>query len=377
MGARGSLSSARRLVGSLLREAQLYPAMLRARTRPRVAFLPNHAKVGSGLLRAQNVATGSAAQGWASIVVASNLDLAQRNRVLRRFRPDAVVLQTTRHPLNRAEYLKDRPIVPDLDNADLLNPAAALVLQDVATQARAVMAGSRFIGDWASQFNGNVSIVWTGTPLSNAPRPDHRNRQPIVTWAQADPLAYRDELLFCREVMLAVAGRTGCVVLRLYGCAGQDGHPVLRDLASAGVRLQLLPRMGYDAFLASLQETAIGLSPLSGKDFSLGKSFGKILGYIDARVPVVCSDGADHALFFGPQSGVVSNDPAVWVEAICRLLADPAARNRMADAAHDAALSRLSLDAVTRQVHAILSRIRDEDLQLGSGDRLAAAQGLH
>lgn len=352
------ISSAKRLLGPVVREMQLYPAILRAGARPRVVFLTNDARTQSGLLRAKNIADGLARHGWAAIVVGNTLGLAHRNRILRRFKPDVVDLQKCRHPLNRVEHLRDWPLVLDIDDADFLDPAMSSLTEDVARQAR---AGSRFVRDWAAQFNRNVSVVWTGTPLSIAPRPDHRDRKPIITWAQADPLGYPDELQFCRDVMLEVVSRIGPVDLRLYRCVGQENHPVLKELASAGVRLQLLPLMSYDEFLTSLQEVAIGLSPRAGRDFSLGKSFGKILGYIDARVPVICSDDADHGLFFTPETGIVSNDRAVWVDAICHLIADPDARNRMADAAHEAALSRLSTEAITAQVHRILSQVRLEN----------------
>ena len=284
MAAARLLSSTKRLLGPVIREMQLYPAIFRAGSRPRVAFLTSNGKAMSGFLRAHKIADGLTGHGWTS--------------------------------------------------------------------------GSRFLHDWAVQFNDDVSIVWTGTPLSTAPRPDHHARQPIITWAQADPLGYPDEMRFCRDVMLNVVSRIGPVDFRLYRCVRQENHPILREMATAGVRLQILPFMDYAQFLVSLRDVSIGLSPLAGRNFSLGKSFGKILGYIDARVPVICSDEADHDLFFAAGSGIVSNDRKTWADAICRLIADPDARNRMADAAHDAALSRLSTEAVTLQVHRILSQVR-------------------
>lgn len=353
-------SSVKRLLGRVIRELHLYPAIIRAGERPRVAFLNSQGSVQSGLLRAHNIAAGLASHGWASIVIDPSLSLVQRNRLLERFKPDVVVVQQCRHRLNRLEHISKWHFVLDIDDADFLDPKLTPVLESVASYAAAVMAGNCYLRDWALQFNSNVSVVWTGTPLTAAPRPSHRQRAPIITWAQSGPLGYPDELAFCRDIILGVVSRIGPVDFRLYDCEGKENHPVLKDLEAAGVRLQLLPFMKYDQFLASLQQASIGLSPLAGRNFSLGKSFGKILGYIDARVPVICSDSADHGLFFTSQSGVVSNDPDVWVDAICCLLADPDARDRMAASAYDLALSRLSTEAATRQVHEILSQVRLE-----------------
>ncbi|MEY8842268.1 hypothetical protein AB9K41_24835, partial [Cribrihabitans sp. XS_ASV171] len=59
--------------------------------------------------------------------------------------------------------------------------------------------------------------------------------------------------------------------------------------------MELKPFMSYDEFLASLRDVAVGLSPVHpDSDFSKGKSFGKILAYLDAKVPVICSEAVDH-----------------------------------------------------------------------------------
>jgi glycosyltransferase involved in cell wall biosynthesis len=113
--------------------------------------------------------------------------------------------------------------------------------------------------------------------------------------------------------------------------------------------LELLPTLDYDPFLASLREVAVGLCPLiADSPFSRGKSFGKILGYLHAGVPVVASDAADHAVFFTPDAGVVSNDLAVWEAAVRTLLADPKARDAMATRADALFRERLSIEAAAR-----------------------------
>ena len=118
------------------------------------------------------------------------------------------------------------------------------------------------------------------------------------------------------------------------------------------------------AFLASLRDVAVGLSPIvAASPFSQGKSFGKILGYLDAGVPVIASDEADHALFFTAESGVVSNDPAVWEAAVARLLDDGAARAAMAGAARADMQRRLSVAAAAARLDGVLRGL------LAGGDR--------
>lgn len=346
----------RRTLGRIAREAALYPAVIRSgRARPRIAVVTSHGRAQSGLLRGYNMADELRLRGWQAVVLPPHLSQPQRQRLLRLFRPDVILVQQCRHPLNRVRHLGNWRLVLDIDDADFFDPALRGELEEMARCAEGVICGSRFIRDWAAQFNANSVVIWTGTPISNAATPRHADRQPVVTWAQSGPLGYMAEFGFVSDLMCRTAARIGPVQFRLYGWDAPSDHPFLADMRAAGVNVDLRPFLDYPAFLASLRDVAVGLSPIVPEGFSLGKSFGKILGYLDADVPVICSDEADHALFFTPASGVVSNDPDIWVDAICALLVDPARRDVMAAAARAAFVVRLSSQAAGAQVHQFLS----------------------
>jgi glycosyltransferase involved in cell wall biosynthesis len=93
--------------------------------------------------------------------------------------------------------------------------------------------------------------------------------------------------------------------------------------------------------------------------YSRGKSFGKILSYLDAEVPVIASDEVDHSLFFDGGSGVVSNDAAVWTDAVVRLLSEPQARDAMAAQATRKMIGQLTLQAAVNKVEATLRKALD------------------
>lgn len=348
-------------IGHRGREALLWPriaapALLTGRG-PRIAFLPSGAGLGSSRLRAIEMARALTRQGWNAVWLPPQLELGQRERVLRRFAPDALIFQKVLHPLNRAEHGFGLPFLLDLDDADFCHAEQAVHLEALARQGRGVIAGSRHIRNWAAAFTPQAHVVWTGTPISPGPRPPQASRAPIVTWAQASPLRYPEEMAFVETVMRAVAARAPGVILRLYGIKSPQ---VAADLARRFdfVTLQCQAPLPYERFLTSLREVAVGLCPIiPSSPFSLGKSFGKVLGYLDARVPVICSDQADHALFFTPASGVVSEDPAVWSAETLRLLADAPAREAMASAAFADFEARLSQPAAARRLGEVLKRV--------------------
>lgn len=353
------VAKAKSYFGHRAREAALLPRVLAPTgNAPRVVFFPCSTQEGASLLRAWAIADALRPLGWATVTIPSQLEAVQRRRLLAAFRPDLVVFQTCRHALNDAAHSNGFRFVLDLDDADFFDPAMADRLNRTCAEAAGVIAGSRFIRDWARALNPNTAVVWTGTPVTQGPRPPHAERAPIIAWAQASPLGYPAELAFIAALDARLRAAGARYRLRLYGLPTEAEREAVRAQFALDADLELMPLLDYEAFLLSLREVAIGLSPIiAASEFSRGKSFGKILGYLDAAVPVIASDEADHALFFTVESGVISNDPAVWEAAILRLLPDPAAREKMAAAATAAMQARLTTKAAAGQVDSFLRRL--------------------
>lgn len=290
--------------------------------------------------------------------------LSGRKRIIRCYRPDLLVFQQCRHSLNDGDLRYGVPYVLDTDDADfyLTIPDLPERLERTSRHAAGIMAGSRFLRDWHSQRNPNTTVIWTGTRVSSVPQPRHPDRQsgnlPILAWAQAKPLDYHEELDLVLRLVAELQKRRTSFTLRLYGVAGPQDAERLKQRVPQAVRLELIPPMTYDDFLASLRDVAVGLSPIiSASPFSRGKSFGKILGYLDARVPVIASDEGDHALFFDGRNGVVSNNLDEWAETASRWLRDPEERQQVSDAAFVDFQRRLSLDAAAARTDTFLRSI--------------------
>ncbi len=325
------------------REIALYKRLFRRGTR--IVFLPPEGKSMSSLLRAYNVASEMNSLGWNAIVVPSQISLLQRRRVLRVFNPELAFLLGSRHPLNNAELLSGIPYIYDLDDADFHDPKLEARIDKDVRLANGVIAGSRYVAEWCKKRNPRTKVIWTGTPLENKPVPPHEDRSRILTWAQSAPFDYEEELAFVVGLLCSIENPN--FAFRLYGCSPADQErSELRRLRAHGIELQLMPFMEYTQFLQSLDEVAVGLSPIMrSSPFSRGKSFGKILGYLTAGVPVITSDEADHACFFDTESGVVSNDPEVWKLQITSLMNSPDLRNTMSANARRSFLKHLTTQA--------------------------------
>lgn len=321
-------------IGHRVREAIVHFEILRKRQSPRLLMLPTYGPVQSSLLRVFNLAPELRNQGWTPLIVPAQLEAVQRNRVLRRFDPDLIFLQKSRHPLNDPRFLEGRPYVYDVDDADFLDESLVERMERTCRSAKAVIAGSRYVAEWCKQFNSNTHVIWTGAPISSGKRRDHSDRQPIVAWAQSDPNMYEKEFDFVEDIVKRLISQGVVFKLRLYGWRDDAPKHRLNRMRKAGVEVETIPFLSYKDFLISLQEVAVGISPVVvSSEFSRGKSFGKILAYLDAMVPVVASDEVDHADFFSSDSGVLSNDPESWGSEIADLLHNPQRREKMANSA--------------------------------------------
>jgi len=341
------------------REARARAALApRRRGRgPMAVFLPAGPPQGAALLRIYNVAEALRPLGWRTAVLPSKLTLAGRRRYLAAARPDIVVMQGVRHALNRPALYPGVPIVFDIDDADFHLDRFAGPMREAMGGVTSVVAGSRYIAEWCRE-NGapEARVIWTGTPVSPAGGPAHAARPPVVAWAQTRPGAYHREAALVARVMAGVAARRPGVTLRLYDRRAGDDPAFVDRFRAPGLAVEWWKACPYRDYLDSFGDVAVGLAPLCPETpFSRGKSFGKVLAYLDRGVVVVGSDAGEHGAFFTGETGVITDDEAAWVDGIVRLLDAAAIRQEIAGAARECFAARLSVAAAAAGMADVLA----------------------
>lgn len=331
------------------------------RGRPVLVIFPsNQPWDPASRLRAWELAPRLRELGWRVVVVPEPLNLAQRRHVLRAERPDAILLQQTRHPLNRAGLYLPIPCVLDADDADYLDPAVQADIIETAEQSAAVIGGSRFIAECLGRHNANSHVVWTSSPAPSRPLgycPS--SRAPIVTWAHSDPLSYPAEASFVQRVLLLAAKRADFEFL-LFGTSEERAHGWLAPLRENGIVCSSIGMLPYEQYLAKVATTAVGLQPVCVENpFSRGKSFGKLLAYFVGQVPAIATDAVDHPLFFrnGENGYVLANDEELWADAISLLIKGPELRDRIAEVAWHDFNEKLSTDVFVASLDRILKSV--------------------
>jgi hypothetical protein len=321
---------------------------------------------GSGYLRARAVGTALRSFGWRTLVPDVSLSLAQRRRIISMERPDVIVLQQARHPLNRPRLYKGVPCVFDLDDADLLDPRCEAEVIECTRESIAVVAGSRYVAELLRPYNSDVSVVWTCVDSDMARTvPLQSAREPVIAWASLNPSGFSMEAELIQQSMIALAGRTA-FTFRLYGATDPWGvrkiswaQEYVSPIQAAGATVELIPLMQYPDFLASLESVAIGLQPVCPEsEHSRGRSFGKILAYLSAGTAVVASRAADHPLFFrdGLNGLLVDNKSPDWTRACAGLLEDVSLRERVALGGRSDLGRRLVANTGARYLDVVLRR---------------------
>jgi hypothetical protein len=249
-------------------------------------------------------------------------------------------------------------VIFDLDDADYLDARQTDQLIECCTSSTMVLAGSATVADWCKQHNRNTRIIRTGAPAPRRPiglSPDAR--PPIVAWAAADPAGYPDDAAIVCETMRAVAART-CVEFWLFGARHDMSPEVLKRFTSLPLRVRTVPPMSYPKFVRTLGHVAVGLAPMSVKlPYNEGKSLGKVLAYLSARValvgesrlelPTVVKHGVD---------GMLATTREDWIEQTHELIVDNVYRSAVASAGFKLFLRELTTDAVAARVDLELRR---------------------
>lgn len=322
----------------------------------RVVFLPAYARQGAALLRIYNLAGVLRQRGWDVHVLPCRLTLAQRRRCLGVLKPDVLVMQGTRHALNRPALFPDQTILLDMDDSDFHLPHLAASVRAAMPHVAGVIAGSRYIANWCLNAGARrAHIIWTGAPVSNDPRPPQADRPPVVAWAQSRPMDYRHEAALVRSVMHRIAARTPGTTLRLYDrCAGDD-PAFAQSFETAGLKVEWQERAAYRDYLSSFDDVAVGLAPLMPDDpFCRGKSFGKVLAYLDRGVPAIVSDQGEPGAFFTQETACLCQSEEDWCAGVSGLLADAGRRQQLADAGFEIFERQLSTQAAASRVAEVL-----------------------
>lgn len=275
---------------------------------------------------------------------------------------DAVILQRKLLPLWQLALLRRsaRRLIYDFDDAVFHRDSYAA--KGIASRSRmarfwatvyaadCIVAGNEFLAEQARQFvePDRITVVPTSIRPEAYPLAQHahRARSTRLVWiGQPSTLA---GLELAQAQLTATARRVADIELRV----------VCSTFPKLGP-MRVVPRQWTQQTEGTeLARCDIGVSWLPDDPWSQGKCGLKVLQYLAAGLPVVANSVGMHCELVQPGvTGFLADTPQQWADAIARLAADPALRQRMGDAGRELVERRFSVRQSAKRLAGLLESV--------------------
>lgn len=207
----------------------------------------------------------------------------------------------------------------------------------VLARASLVLAGNRYLEDYARRFNERVlffpTVVDTGRFVPRAATPPPAGRPPVVGW-----MGTPETVRYLAEVRESIESAARVAPLSLF--------VVGAELPPSGVMGVRCKPWSESEEVADLHAMDVGLMPLADDEWSKGKCSLKLLQYMSAGLASVASPRGSAPEFVREgENALFAATADEWRERVIELAASPALRERMGARARADVVARYSLEA--------------------------------
>lgn len=212
-------------------------------------------------------------------------------------------------------------------------------------KADLVIAGNRILSDYASQFNQNVAVIPSAVETRNIPMKDYENLsdRTIIGWVGGEVNLHHLRLL--SNTVLPRLALEYRIQLRILSSKAIDVPPVEVKFIPWRLRTQEKEIALFD----------IGVMPLPDNRHTEGKCGYKVLQYMAAGVPPVCSDvGINRDIVENGKEGFVVQSIEGFYEAIKILIENRDLRKEMGINARKKVEEHYSIPVVGKRLADIL-----------------------
>jgi glycosyltransferase involved in cell wall biosynthesis len=206
-----------------------------------------------------------------------------------------------------------------------------------------VIAGNGYLAAYARRYNGDVRIIPTVPGPQNQLPPRDCGDRLVVGWSGT-----AGNLVHLRSVSDALA----LLKERFANLEIQ----VISDGRFSDPRFETINReWRMDSEQELIRRFTVGIAPLLDVPYSRGKCGFKILSYMKAGVPVVCSSAGVHAeIIRDGENGYLCSDIGEWVEKTSRLLMDEDLRERFRTEGYRTLEKDYSFDRYSGEIEAAI-----------------------
>ncbi len=209
-----------------------------------------------------------------------------------------------------------------------------------------VITSSPFLNDFCLDINARKACTYISSSVDTdrfLPATPYSNEKPVVIgWTGTFSSKVYLDLL--QDVFRRLAERVN-FKLRVIGNF---------DYALPGIDLEVI-QWTAEHEVRDLQALDIGVYPLPIDDWVLGKSGLKAIQYMAFALPCVATEvGTTPMIIRDGENGLLVRNEDEWVDALEKLVRDPALRRRLGEAARKDAVAKYSLAAIGSQYRNII-----------------------
>lgn len=311
-------------------------------------------------LRSKRVVDYWQYQGKRALFLPAKLLSSQRQRIGRLLKADIVIHQTFMNEKADPRDFPESINIVDFDDAHFIDKRLKNSIIERCLLCDAAIGGSRYTENWLSQHVDKTTMLWTSSPCSHINTSPPSSRPKKIIWGTTNPLLDKQEAQFVKDIIKQCAAKTDFEFMVIgHGSQEEMDNFFSSDLPTT-VKVSHMPILPYNDFIQLLTEGAVGMAPLTinGDCFNAGKSFGKILAYISAGVPVVASNEVDHTLFFqNGENGFLADEVKEWSDYIVKLLIDTGLRDSIAEKAKRDLQKKMSIEVFSENLYDFVTEI--------------------
>ncbi|HKY28600.1 MAG TPA: glycosyltransferase family 4 protein [Pyrinomonadaceae bacterium] len=217
----------------------------------------------------------------------------------------------------------------------------------ICRMAAHVMAGNRYLADYASRVNQRVTIVPTtiDTDKYELTERTAANGPPTIGWTGSFSTVQHLDTL--RPALQKLA-KQAKFRLRVIGTPAYDID---------GVDVEALPWKAQTE-IEDLRDIDIGVMPLPNDDWSKGKCGLKALQFMALGVPTVCSPvGVNTEIIQDGENGFLAGSDDEWIDKLARLLRSPELRGSLGRGGRETVEATYSARVQAPRVYDLLTTV--------------------